>query len=68
MDFLDLLTYFYRWWNNHKYRMSKYKSLSKIGELTGGRDHATVLHHLNKRAVTFDYEENIADIKDFLES
>ena len=75
MDHVDRITYFCTWWNANKKLMSKYKTLESIGNLLGGRDHASIIHHkdaFNKekkgRKVSYQYDENVADIKDFLES
>ena len=47
--------------------MSKYDTLESVGDLVK-KDHATVLHHLNRRTPTINYEKNIECIKDLLES
>ena len=68
MNFLDKVTFFCRWWLNNKNKMRKYRSSVSIGKLLGGRDHASVYHHVHKRKVSYKYDENVECIKDFLES
>lgn len=68
MNFLDKVTFFCHWWFNNKNKMHKYRSSVAIGRLLGGRDHASVFHHINVRTPTANYQENTECIKDFLES
>jgi hypothetical protein len=64
----DVLTFFCRWWFKKKRFMKKYTSSEAIGHLLAGRDHASILHHIHHRKVSYKYEENTKDIRDFLES
>lgn len=68
MDLKDQMQYLCLWWSRNKHAMKKYTTLEKVGELLGGKDHATVLHHINKRKPSRNYKQNTECIKDFLES
>ena len=68
MDFQDLITCLCQWWFDNKRFMKKYNTYAKLGAKMGGRDHASILHHIRHRAVTANYIENTKCIRDFLES
>jgi len=67
-DHQDRITFFCRWWFENKKFMKKYNSYASIGYILGKKDHASVMHHVKGRVVSYGYEENVACIKDFLES
>jgi hypothetical protein len=64
----DRISFICKWWKRNKRLMGKYSSMAKVGKLLGNRDSASVYHHIDKRKLSHNYEENVADIKDFLES
>lgn len=68
MDLRDRVTFVIRWWRKNKEIMRKYNSLQSVADLLNMKSHASVDHHIKKRKVTANYEENVKCIKDFLES
>lgn len=66
-EFQDVLNFFCKWWHKNRYKTNKYRTFTKIAALLK-RDHTSVSHHINKRKPSLDYNENVACIKDFLES
>jgi hypothetical protein len=64
----DRLMYFCRWWFENKKMMRVYNSYATIGYLLGNRNHASIMHQVKHRQPSYSYKENVACIKDFLES
>jgi chromosomal replication initiation ATPase DnaA len=67
MDLIDQRQFFIFWWKENERRMKKYNTYTAIARLLK-QDHATILHLLRKRKKSLDYDDNVACIKDFLES
>ena len=65
-DLKDRCHFFFLWWNTNKDHMKRYTSLSKIGELCGGLDHATVSTTINHRVCSWNYEENTKKMVEYI--
>lgn len=68
LEIKDQQQYLCTWWFENKLFFRKYNSYASVGELLGGKDHATIMHTIKHRKKSNDYEVNVACIKDFLES
>jgi hypothetical protein len=65
VELKDQMQFSILWWHRNRKKFNKYKSVTKFAKLLK-KDHTTVVHHYTKRKKSWDWEDNVECIRDFL--
>jgi len=65
VNFIDIKQYFTKWWFDNRSQFVRYKTYMAFAELLK-LHHATVIHLVKRRKASYNYDDNIKNIKEFL--